>query len=244
MQIDIQNLRRDFRAPDNSLVPVIDVPSLHLDPGQQLALMGSSGSGKTTLLHLLAGILTPDSGSIVFQSQNASTDITTLSEAQRDHFRGQHVGYVFQTSLLIPAFTALENVLLGMSFTNRPQDKSWAMHLLTEVGLKDRAHFRPGKLSVGQQQRVAVARALANRPDLVLADEPTGALDAKSAVQIVTLIQKLAAEVGAILIMVTHDSAMAARLPQQKSLLDLNRAAIGATSPTASAASTTTVEGR
>src|SRR6185312_405390 len=104
-------------------------------------------------------------------------DISRLSEAQRDVFRGRNIGYIFQTHHLLPGFTALENVQLGMSFTGRSPDLAWAQHLLKEVGLSDRLDYKPERLSVGQQQRVAVARALANRPKLVLADEPTGALD-------------------------------------------------------------------
>ncbi len=101
-------------------------------------------------------------------------DVAQLPEAARDVFRGRYIGYIFQTHHLLLGFTALENVLLGMSFTGRPHDRGWAEHLLNEVGMNDRLHYKPAKLSVGQQQRVAVARALANRPQLVLADEPTG----------------------------------------------------------------------
>src|SRR5205814_3333873 len=111
--------------------------------------------------------------------------------------------YIFQTHHLLPGFTALENVLLGMSFTGRASDPNWARHLLTEVGLGDRLHYKPQKLSVGQQQRVAVARALANRPRLVLADEPTGALDAQNAKQVLELIRALCREVNAALLLVT-----------------------------------------
>ena len=150
---------------------MIDVESFDLADGEQVALVGGSGTGKTTLLHLIAGILTPDSGRIVI----SGVDVARLAEAERDVFRGHNIGYVFQTHHLLGGFTALENVLLGMSFTGRPHDPKWARHLLEEVGLSDRLNYKPDKLSVGQQQRVAVARALANRPKLVLADEPTGA---------------------------------------------------------------------
>jgi ABC-type lipoprotein export system ATPase subunit len=153
------------------------------------------------------------------------TDITQLSEAARDVFRGRNIGYIFQTHHLLPGFTALENVLLGMSFTGRPSDPAWAKHLLNEVGLADRLHYRPGKLSVGQQQRVAVARALANRPRLVLADEPTGALDPKSAQQVLDLIRRLSAEVNASLLLVSHDPTISSQLPRVVSLAELNRAA-------------------
>ena len=151
-----------------------------------------------------------------------ATDIAALSEADRDVFRGQYIGYIFQTHHLLPGFTALENVLLGMSFTGRKHDPAWARHLLAEVGLQDRLDYRPAKLSVGQQQRVAVARALANRPQLVLADEPTGALDAKNAQQVLQLILRLCREVGAGLLMVTHDPGIAKQLSKTVSLDELN----------------------
>ena len=150
-------------------------------------------------------------------------DITQLSEAERDVFRGRHIGYIFQTHHLLPGFTALENVLLGMSFTGRPGDPAWARHLLTAVGLADRMDYKPAKLSVGQQQRVAVARALANRPKLVLADEPTGALDPRNAQAVLELVRRLCAEVGAGLLLVSHDPQITGQLPRVVSLAQLNR---------------------
>src|SRR5205085_9588297 len=151
-------------------------------------------------------------------------DIASLNEAQRDVFRGRHVGYIFQTHHLLPGFTALENVLLGMSFTGRRPDREWARHLLNEVGLSQRLNYKPEKLSVGQQQRVAVARALANRPKIVLADEPTGALDAQNAQQVLDLIRKLCDEVSAALLIVSHDPHITRQPPRAVSLSELNRA--------------------
>jgi putative ABC transport system ATP-binding protein len=149
-----------------------------------------------------------------------------MPEAQRDVFRGRHLGYIFQTHHLLPGFTALENVLLGMSFTGRHHDPAWAKHLLEAVGLGDRLDYRPAKLSVGQQQRVAIARALANRPQLVLADEPTGALDVKNAQQVLELILRLTSEVNASLLMVTHDPSIAQRLATTVRLDQLNSQAM------------------
>jgi ABC-type lipoprotein export system ATPase subunit len=220
MPVQLSLLVKRFIGPDGSVVPVVDIDSFELGDGEQVALIGTSGSGKTTLLHLIAGILTPDSGSIRFDS----VDVARLSEAERDVFRGRNIGYVFQTHHLLPGFTALENVLLGMSFTGRRADKQWAVHLLNEVGLSDRLHYKPAKLSVGQQQRVACARALANRPKLVLADEPTGALDEKNAQQVLDLIRKLCREVNASLLLVSHDLNIARQLPRVLTLADLNRA--------------------
>src|SRR5437016_3573504 len=148
MALQIDHLRKTYVGPDGSQVPVIDIDSFTLFDAEQVSLIGTSGSGKTTLLHMIAGILTPDSGRILFDSE----DITKLGEAERDVFRGSHVGYIFQTHHLLGGFTALENVLLGMSFTGRPADRGWARHLLEEVGLSDRLNYRPAKLSVGQQQ--------------------------------------------------------------------------------------------
>jgi len=220
MSLRIENLKKRYVAPDGSAVPVIDVESFDLADGEQVALVGGSGTGKTTLLHLIAGILTPDSGRIVI----SGVDVAQLAEAQRDVFRGHSIGYVFQTHHLLGGFTALENVLLGMSFTGRPHDPNWARHLLEEVGLSDRLNYKPEKLSVGQQQRVAVARALANRPKLVLADEPTGALDPRNAQSVLELIRKLCSEVGASLLLVSHDPAISSQLSRAVSLAELNRA--------------------
>jgi putative ABC transport system ATP-binding protein len=231
--VQLDNLRKRYVAPDGSAVPVIDIEDFSVDDAEHVALIGSSGGGKTTLLHLIAGILTPDSGRIVHgtgkPTPHAATmpdgwvDITRLTEAQRDVFRGRYIGYVFQTHHLLPGFTALENVLLGMSFSGRSPDRAWAKQLLGEVGLADRMNYKPEKLSVGQQQRVAVARALANRPKLVLADEPTGALDVRNAQQVLELIRNLCNEVGSSLLLVSHDSDIANQLPRVVSLAELNR---------------------
>jgi putative ABC transport system ATP-binding protein len=232
MALTHQNLKKTYTGPDGSFVPVIDVPFLQIKDGEQVALIGTSGSGKTTLLHLIAGILAPDSGSVIFHDDmvdpnlgtSGSIDIVQLTEPQRDEFRGRYIGYIFQTHHLLPGFTALENVLLGMTFTGRAHDKPWAEHLLREVGLADRLDYRPQKLSVGQQQRVAIARALANRPRLVLADEPTGALDVANAQHALELIRKLCAEVTSSLLLVSHDLDIARQLPRVLTLSELNRA--------------------
>ena len=130
MSIKLVELKKRYVAPDGSAVPVIDIPHFRLEPGEQVALVGTSGSGKTTLLHLIAGILTPDSGQVLFREDGQSVELTRLSEAGRDVFRGRNIGYVFQTHHLLPGFTAMENVMLGMSFTGRSGDPAWAKHLL------------------------------------------------------------------------------------------------------------------
>jgi putative ABC transport system ATP-binding protein len=220
----LHQLKKNYVAPDGASLSVIDVDYLAIADAEQVSLIGTSGSGKTTLLHLIAGIVTPDSGRITYDLPGeAKVDISGLSEAQRDVFRGRNVGYIFQTHHLLGGFTAIENVLLGMSFTGRRADRQWAEHLLEEVGLKDRLHYRPAKLSVGQQQRVAVARALANRPKLVLADEPTGALDVQNAKQVLQLIRNLCDEVKASLLLVSHDLEIARQLGRVLALSELNR---------------------
>ena len=224
MPLHIEQLRKRFVAPDGTALPVVDVDALTLEDGQHVALIGTSGSGKTTLLHLLAGILAPDEGRVVYAYDGRTTELTHLSEAERDVFRGANVGYIFQTHHLLPGLTALENVLMGMSFTGRRADPEWARHLLTEVGLSDRLHYKPQKLSVGQQQRVAVARALANRPRLVLADEPTGALDPTNAQQVLQLIRNLCTEVKATLLLVSHDLQLTSQFPRVLRLSEINRA--------------------
>jgi ABC-type lipoprotein export system ATPase subunit len=233
MGLLIHKLKKSYIAPDGTSLPVIDLPELYIADAEQVALIGTSGSGKTTLLHMIAGILAPDTGNVVFgynpNNPNSTdvTDLTVLSEAERDVFRGRNIGYIFQTHHLLPGFTALENVLLGMSFTGRSHDRSWAQHLLQQVGLTDRLHYKPQKLSVGQQQRVAVARALASRPKLVLADEPTGALDAVNAQQVLDLIRQLCSEVQSSLLLVSHDLNIARQLPRVLNLTEINQAAAG-----------------
>jgi len=240
MRLAIENLKKAYVAPDGQALPIIDIESLAIDAGTHVGLHGPSGSGKTTLLHLIGGILVPDSGRIIFDFRShapasrpgsepppgaeALVDIAALSEPQRDVFRGRHIGCIFQQHHLLPGFTALENVLLGMSFTGRKHDVQWARHLLSEVGLAERLDYRPDKLSLGQQQRVAVARAMANRPKLVLADEPTGSLDAASAQQVLDLIRRLCSEVGATLLLVSHDMSIINQLPVVLRLSDINRA--------------------
>jgi ABC-type lipoprotein export system ATPase subunit len=226
LAVRLEQLKKRYVGPDGSVVPVIDVERFDLGDGEQVALVGSSGSGKTTLLHLIAGILAPDSGKILFDvTGNGEVDIAALSEANRDVFRGRNIGYIFQTHHLLPGFTAMENVQLGMSFTGRSPDPAWAKHLLEEVGLGDRLNYKPSRLSVGQQQRVAIARALANRPKLVLADEPTGALDVVNAQQALDLIRKLCSEVASSLLIVSHDPQITRQLPRAVELSQLNRAA-------------------
>src|SRR5262245_55374080 len=198
--LEVAGLKKSFAAPDGARHCVIDVPQFSLAKDAQVALRGESGLGKTTLLHLISGILKPDAGSI----RLGDTDVCQLSEAARDRLRATTLGYIFQTFNLLPAFTCLENVLLGMSF-GPGVDRPFAEALLRRVGLGDRLRHYPRQLSTGQQQRVAVARALANRPKLVLADEPTGNLDHANAREALKLVREACSENGAALLLVSHD---------------------------------------
>ena len=217
--LELRNVQKSYTEPDGSRLAILDIPRFDVAGGEQMVLVGKSGCGKTTLLHTIAGITRADAGEIRIDG----IDIAKLSEAGVDKVRANAIGYVFQTFNLLPGFSALENVLLGMSFAGRKHDPNWAEHLLNEVGLGDRLHYKPAKLSVGQQQRVAVARALANRPKLVLADEPTGALDANNAQQVLELIRKLCTEVSASLLLVSHDPQITAQLPRAVTLAELNK---------------------
>lgn len=218
--LEISHLRKAYRDPAGALLPVVDVPSFALAPGEQAGLAGGSGCGKTTFLNLIAGILRPDSGRIAV----AGVALTNLPEPARDRLRAVSIGYVFQTFNLLQGFTALENVLLGMSF-GPGQDRARAADLLGRMGLGDRLHYHPRQLSVGQQQRVALARAVAHRPALVLADEPTGNLDPRAAKNALDLLREVCAENNAALLVVSHDTTLLSTLGRVDQFADINRAA-------------------
>jgi ABC-type lipoprotein export system ATPase subunit len=224
----ISQLRKSYVGPGGTRTVVLDVPQLELAAGAQVALRGASGTGKTTLLHLIAGILVPDTGKISIDG----TDMAILSESQRDRLRAQKLGYIFQTFNLLQGYSALENVMLGMAF-GPGADRAHARELLERVGLGDRLRHYPRQLSTGQQQRVAVARALANRPKLVLADEPTGNLDRAHAHVALALIREVCRENGAALLLVSHDEVTLAEFETVIDLASLNRASVS-TSPTTS----------
>src|SRR5205085_8814324 len=175
-----------------------------------------------TFLNLIAGILKPDTGRI----QLDGVEISALSESRRDRLRAEKIGYIFQTFNLLQGYTCLENVLLGMSF-GAGADRHFAEALLKRVGLSDRLKHYPRQLSTGQQQRVAVARALANKPKLVLADEPTGNLDHKRAADAIGLIREICHENGAALLLVSHDPAVLARFETVVQLAAINQACAG-----------------
>src|SRR5688572_29848591 len=166
----VADLTKSFLSPEGERVTIVNVPSFTIGADEQLALRGESGSGKTTFLNLIAGILAADGGRVSIDG----AEMTALSEPKRDRLRAEKLGYVFQTFNLLQGYTVLENVMLGMSFGPRGADRGNAREVLGRVGLSHRLNHFPSQLSTGQQQRVAVARGLANRPKPVLSDEPTG----------------------------------------------------------------------
>jgi ABC-type lipoprotein export system ATPase subunit len=217
--LDIQNLVKSFVSPDGERTTIVDVPAFGLTAEEHVAIRGASGSGKTTFLNLIAGILQADSGRIALDGH----EVTRLRESGRDRLRATTIGYVFQNFNLLQGYTALENVLLGMLF-GPGVDLKHARHLLDRVGLSHRLNYRPSQLSIGQQQRVAVARSLANRPKLVLADEPTGNLDQRHASEALALIREVCMENRAALLLVTHDPHVLAAFSRVEDLGLLNRA--------------------
>lgn len=217
--LSIHDLKKSYTEPSGKPLPILDVPKLELGASEQMVLLGRSGGGKTTLLHIIAGITKADSGTVVIDG----TDISRLSEAARDRVRAAKIGYVFQTFNLLPAFTALENVRLGMTFARGRHDLNRAVDLLKRVGLGDRMNYKPSALSVGQQQRVAVARALANRPKLLLADEPTANVDSKNQQTIIDLIRQVCRDEQVALLMVTHSQEIASQFDRVEQLEGINR---------------------
>jgi putative ABC transport system ATP-binding protein len=217
--LSIENVKKSYREPDGSRLPILDVPKLLLAAGEQVVIRGRSGGGKTTLLNIIAGLSTPDEGRVVIKG----TDITQLPESARDRFRARNIGFVFQTFNLLDGFSALENVLLGMTFTGQPRDSARATQLLERVGLGHRLSHKPAALSVGEQQRVAVARALVNRPVLLLADEPTANIDPAHQQQVVDLLRQVCRDEKVAMLLVTHSSEVSSQFERVEQLDDLNR---------------------
>jgi len=201
MTLKIRQLVRSYREGKRER-PVLTGLDLQVNAGECVALLGRSGSGKSTLLNLMAGIDLPDSGDILIQGEN----LTQLSEQERTLFRRRHIGFVYQSFNLIPTLTAAENIALTLELNALPEQQIEARvsKLLQQVGLEDRAAAFPDQLSGGEQQRIAIVRALAHRPALILADEPTGNLDAVTGSSILQLLTGLARNAEQTLIMVTH----------------------------------------
>jgi len=206
--VQIRGLAKAYRR-DSLEIPVLRDITLEVPEGEFLGLMGPSGSGKTTLLNLIAGIDRPDTGTVTV----AGTDVTKLSESQLARWRSTHIGFVFQFYNLIPVLTAFENVELPLLLTSlsKGERRKHVETALALVGLSDRMHHYPRQLSGGQEQRVAIARAIATDPTILVADEPTGDLDRKSAEEVLTLLERLNREFKKTIVMVTHDPHAAER---------------------------------
>jgi putative ABC transport system ATP-binding protein len=206
--VSIRSLSKIYGEGETE-VRALDKVSLDIGPGEFLALMGPSGSGKSTLLHIIAGIDRPTEGECHVQG----VDVARLNESQLANWRNQNVGFIFQTFNLIPVLTAAENVELPLLLTALPpgRRKEIVATALDLVGLSDRARHLPAQLSGGQEQRVAIARAIVTDPSIIVADEPTGNLDANSAEAVLEILRALSADVGKTVIMVTHDPRAASR---------------------------------
>ena len=216
--LQLQNIKKSFTQPNGEVLPVLDIPDFRMASGEQAVMIGRSGGGKTTLLHVIAGISRATEGEVTIDG----VQLNQLSEAGCDRFRAARIGYVFQTFNLLPAFTALENVLLGMTFARNRHDLFRAQQLLERVGLKDRLKHKPSTMSVGEQQRVAVARALANSPRLLLADEPTANIDPANQQKIIDLIRETASEEQISLLLVTHAMEVANQFDRIERLEEIN----------------------
>ncbi len=213
--VSVQNVRKTYQR-DSQQLTVLDGINLEVPTGEFVALMGPSGSGKTTLLNLIAGIDRPTSGRVVV----ANTDLTPLSEGELAKWRSRNIGFIFQFYNLIPVLNAIENVELPLLLTSLSgkERRERAMTALRIVGLEDRYKHYPRQLSGGQEQRVAIARAIVTDPSVLVADEPTGDLDSKSAEEILDLMQTFNKEFGKTIVMVTHDPRAAERAHVQRHL--------------------------
>jgi putative ABC transport system ATP-binding protein len=201
-----RGIGKTVKSGDADLVILRDI-DLAVTQGEAVAIAGASGSGKSTLLAILAGLDTPSTGSISLDGQ----DLFALDEDARAELRGRAVGFVFQSFQLLPALTALENVMLPLELASDEKAEEVSRQMLERVGLGERLHHYPKHLSGGEQQRVALARAFVVRPKLLLADEPTGSLDAESGAGVISLLFELNREYGTTLVLVTHDETLAAR---------------------------------
>ena len=200
--IDVKNITKSFGK-----LQVLKGINLHLDKGEVVSIIGPSGAGKTTLLQIVGTLSKPDNGTVCINGQ----DVLSLNEKELSAFRNKHIGFVFQFHQLLPEFSALENIcipaLIAHKSSKEAQEK--AKQLLEYLGIQDRANHRPNELSGGEKQRVAVARALINEPDILLADEPSGSLDSKNKAELYRLLFDLRDKMGQTIVIVTHDQDLA-----------------------------------
>jgi len=211
--IELDNITRSFGS-----LQVLKGISLKVDKGEIISITGPSGAGKTTLLQIMGSLDKPDSGRVLYNGR----DITAMGEKELSSFRGEHIGFVFQFHQLLPEFTAKENIMIPMLIAgkNMHDAASRASELLEMLGLKDRSEHKPSELSGGEKQRIAVARALANKPDVILADEPSGSLDTRNKEELHNLFFKLRDMLGQTFVIVTHDESLASMTDRTIHLLD------------------------
>jgi ABC-type lipoprotein export system ATPase subunit len=215
--VELENVRRKLGPGVEFVCPEFKAPA-----GAHMSLWGPSGCGKSTMLNLITGLLRPDEGVIRVDGQ----EIQSMSEGQIDRFRGERFGFIFQTFNLLGPFSALQNVLLGMRYSDTVPTSEWKSHateLLQRVGLGHRLHSRPATMSVGERQRVAIARALANRQKIVVADEPTGNLDPRTAAEVMDLLLQMCDQEQLTVLLVTHDREIADRMPERFDCVGLVR---------------------
>ncbi len=198
--VKMEHVTKIYGAGDTRVWALDDV-NLSINKGETLAVVGTSGSGKSTLLHVMGGVDTPTSGNIVVDGK----DITTLSDDEMSVFRRRKIGFVFQAYHLIPVLTVEENISMPILLDHKKPDKEFINNIIEMLGLKDRRKHLPNQLSGGQQQRVAIARALANRPSLILADEPTGALDSTNGNEVMALLHDSVKKLNQTLVLITHN---------------------------------------
>jgi putative ABC transport system ATP-binding protein len=214
--IEIDRLSKHYKQ-GKTVVRALDELTLNIESGEFVAIVGRSGSGKTTMLDSLGLLLRPTSGRIVIDG----ADTSSLKDDQKARLRGSKIGFIFQEYNLLPTLTAFENVMLPLSYAAKPKgDREWARTLLEEVGLADRMHHRPDQMSGGEQQRVAIARSLVNRPSLVLGDEPTGAVDTETSAQLAAIMRRMNRQHQVTFVLVTHDLDLAAETDRVIKLKD------------------------
>lgn len=202
--VEVQDLVKYYGAGDN-LVRAIDHTSLKIESGRFTAIVGRSGSGKSTLLHMIGGLDRPDSGKVLIDGR----DIFALKDDKLAQFRRKKIGFIFQDFNLIPALNVWENIVLPLGLDSKKVDVKEVKRVLEQLGILDKLHAMPNTLSGGQKQRAAIARAIVTNPAIICADEPTGNLDSKSEMEVVSLMKKCVSDYGQTLVMITHDETIA-----------------------------------
>ena len=215
MNIEAKELSKVY-GQGESRVTALDRVSLTIAPGDFISIMGPSGSGKSTLLHLLSGLDRPTGGRLTYDGK----DIYSLSDRELSAFRRRRIGFIFQQFRLLPVLTARENLILPLLLDKKQPDEAYVQELAGLLGIENRLTHLPHELSGGQQQRVAIARALIARPDVIFADEPTGNLDSRSGGEVMELLKTVGKELGKALVVITHDSRIAAMAERRLSIVD------------------------